>query len=66
MRGKFGPRTKDTVDKANQLLDNFSNILKKEGLKLIDQTQLILIKKHLHLIGKLRRCLDACHQEMFC
>ena len=33
MRGKFGPRTKDTVDKANQLLDDFSDILIKEELK---------------------------------
>ncbi len=33
MRGQFGPRTKDTVDKANQLLDNFSNILQKRGIK---------------------------------
>ena len=24
-RGQFGPRTKDTVDKANELLDNFSS-----------------------------------------
>ena len=37
MRGKFGPSTKDTVDKANQLLDDFSNIWLKEVLKLIDQ-----------------------------
>ena len=27
MRGQFGPRIKDTVDKANQLLDDFSNIM---------------------------------------
>ena len=27
MRGTYGPRTKDTVDKANELLDNFSNCL---------------------------------------
>ena len=27
MRGQFGPRTKDTVDKANELLDNFSSML---------------------------------------
>ena len=33
MRGQFGPRTKDTVDKANQLLDDFSNMLKKRGIK---------------------------------
>ena len=33
MRGQFGPRTKDTVDKANQLLDDFSNMLKKRGVK---------------------------------
>ena len=29
MRGQFGPRTKDTVDKANQLLDDFSRMLEK-------------------------------------
>ena len=33
MRGQFGPRTKDTVDKANQLLDNFSSMLQKRGIK---------------------------------
>ena len=33
MRGQFGPRTKDTVDKANQLLDDFSNMLEKRGIK---------------------------------
>ncbi|MDC0352555.1 formate dehydrogenase accessory sulfurtransferase FdhD [Candidatus Pelagibacter sp.] len=33
MRGQFGPRTKDTVDKANQLLDDFSNMLQKRGVK---------------------------------
>ena len=33
MRGQFGPRTKDAVDKANQLLDDFANILKKKGIK---------------------------------
>ena len=32
MRGQFGPRTKDTVDKANQLLDDFSNMLIKSCL----------------------------------
>ena len=26
MRGQFGPRMKDTIDKANQLLDDFSKI----------------------------------------
>ena len=33
MRGKFGPRTKDTVDKANQLLNDFSNLLENRGIK---------------------------------
>jgi len=33
MRGQFGPRTKDTVDKANELLDTFSNMLQKKGIK---------------------------------
>ena len=30
MRGQYGPRIQDTVDKANQLLDDFSNLLKKK------------------------------------
>ena len=33
MKGKFGPRTKDSVDKANELLDNFANKLLKRGIK---------------------------------
>ena len=39
MRGQFGPRTKDTVDKANQLLDDFSNMLIKRGIKVDRQIQ---------------------------
>ena len=66
MRGQFGPRTKDTVDKANELLDTFSNMLQKKGIKLIDQHQLILIKRHQHQIGKQKLCLVVCLQEMFC
>ena len=37
MRGQFGPRTKDTIDKANELLDNFSLLLEKRESKLIDR-----------------------------
>ena len=33
MKGQYGPRTKDTVDKANELLDNFANMLIKRGIK---------------------------------
>ena len=33
MRGQFGPRTKNTVDKAKELLDNFSNNLEKRVIK---------------------------------
>ena len=32
MRGKFGTRGKDTIDKANQLLDDFSNIVQENPL----------------------------------
>ena len=32
MRGKFGPRPKDSVDRANNLLDNFVSILEKRGI----------------------------------
>ena len=33
MRGQFGPRTKDTTDKANQLLDDFAALLENRGIK---------------------------------
>ena len=33
MKGKFGPRTQDTVDKANELLDNFSSLLEGRGVR---------------------------------
>ena len=33
MRGQFGPRTQDTIDKANQLLNDFSSMLEKRGIK---------------------------------
>ena len=65
MRGKFGPRTKDTVDKANQLLDDFSNLLQKKGSKLIDRYQLILTKRHQPQIGNRKLCLAVCLLEMF-
>ena len=37
MRGQFGPRTKDTVDKAKQLLDDLVDMLEKRGIK-VDRT----------------------------
>ena len=33
MKGQHGPRTKDTVDKANELLNNFASLLEKKGIK---------------------------------
>ena len=33
MKGKHGPRTKGSIDKANKLLDNFVSILEKRGIK---------------------------------
>ncbi len=33
MKGKYGPKTKDTIDKANELLDKFADILTKRGIK---------------------------------
>ena len=35
MKGSYGPRAKDTVDKANELLSNFASMLEKRGIKLI-------------------------------
>ena len=33
MRGKHGLRTQESIDKANELLDDFANILSKRGIK---------------------------------
>lgn len=33
MRGQFGPRPQETVDRANELLDNFADLLKKRGVR---------------------------------
>ena len=33
MKGEYGPRTKETVAKANELLDNFASILEKRDIK---------------------------------
>ena len=33
MKGQYGPRTKETIDKANQLLDDFVSILEKRDIK---------------------------------
>ena len=32
MRNKFGPRPKETIDHANELLDNFASMLEKRGI----------------------------------
>jgi hypothetical protein len=66
MRGQFGPRTKDTVDKANQLLNDFSNMLIKRGIKVDRPTPIDFNQKLQRLIGKQKPCLVACPQEMFC
>ena len=48
MRGQFGPRTKDTVDKANQLLDDFSNMLQKRGVKVDRPTPIDFNQKNIN------------------
>ena len=65
MKGKYGPRPKETVDKANELLDNFVKILEKRGIVVDRQRQLILINQAQHQTGRPKQCLVACPQEMF-
>ena len=43
MKGKYGPRTQETVDKANELLDNFEKILSHFILSFC--TDLYLLRK---------------------
>ena len=33
MRGQWGERPQETIDRANELLDNFASLLEKEGNK---------------------------------
>ena len=40
MKGKWGPRPQDTVDKANVQLDNFADILRKRGIRVDRPTPL--------------------------
>ena len=65
MKGQFGPRTKDAVDKANQLLDDFANLLTKRGITVDRPTPINFNQKTQHQIGKLRQCLVVCLLEMY-
>ena len=38
MKGKFGPRTQDTIERAKYLLDNFSSLLEGRGVR-VDEYQ---------------------------
>jgi len=40
MKGMWGPRTQDTVDKANAQLDNFADIMRKRGIRVDRPTPL--------------------------
>ena len=40
MRGQWGPRPQDTVDRANELLDGFAKILESRGVKVDRPTPL--------------------------
>ena len=42
MRGQFGPRPKDTIDKANELLDAFASKLESRGIKVDRPTPCLL------------------------
>ena len=33
MKGKHGPRTNESIDRANELLNNFASVLTKRGIK---------------------------------
>ena len=52
MRGQFGPRIKDTVDKANQLLDDFSNMLVKRGVKVDRRQRQMCIRDRYYFQGR--------------
>ena len=51
MKGQFGPRPQHTIDRANYLLDNFSDILEKRGIKVDRPSPQISIRKLVPQIG---------------
>ncbi len=64
MKGKYGPRTKETIDKANELLNNFVNILEKRGIKVDRPVPLNFNQKISTPDWKAEACLVACQPEM--
>ena len=64
MKGMSGPRSIESIEKANIQLDNFANILEKEAFKLIVPLQLILIKKFQLQTGIMDLCLAVCLHVM--
>ena len=47
MKGQYGPRTKDTVDKANELLDKIVITLESRGIRVDIPTALKFDEMHL-------------------
>ena len=64
MRGQFGERPKETIDRANELLENFANLLKKRGIKVDRPTPLNFNQPIATPDWKLKVCSEPCQQEI--
>lgn len=65
MRGQFGPRPQDTVDLANEKLDQFAAQSKALGCGWIVRRRLISTNAPARRIGRLKPCLAVCRHAMF-
>ena len=64
MVGSNGPRSKESIDKANTQLDNFIKILQSQNIKVDRPTPIDFTKAIETQIGKMMVNLDVCLQEM--
>ena len=65
MRGQWGRRPQETIDRANELLDNFANQLKNRGIKVDRPTSIDHSMPAITPDFKQKVNLDACPLGMF-
>ena len=65
MRGQWGRRPQDSIDRANELLDNFATMLASRGIKVDRPTPIDFRFLPSHLISRLKASLAVCRRAMF-
>ena len=66
MRGQWGRRPQETIDRANELLDNFASQLENAAFAWTAPRQSITLFPCKHLISQPKANLVACRPAMSC